>query len=60
VVELDFPLLELLLARLQADFVERLYGIRGVGVDVHGSVDNSIGSNSKDSGQLQPSGKNLA
>ena len=57
---MDFPLLELLLTGLQAKLIESLYSIRRVGVDVYGSVDNPIGTYSKDSGQLQPAGKDLA
>jgi hypothetical protein len=53
-------LLELLLTGLQAKLVESFDCIGGVGVDVYGSVDDSIGANSKDSGQLQPAGKDLA
>lgn len=60
VVELNLSLLELLLSGLQAKLVQRLDSIWSVGLHVHGCVNNSIGSNSEDASQLQPSGKNLA
>jgi hypothetical protein len=59
VVELDLPLLEFPLTRLEADLVECLHGIRNVCLDVHGCVNNSIRANSKDTSKLQPSSKNL-
>jgi len=60
VVELDLALLELALARLKTDLVEGLYGVGHVGLDVHGSVYDSIGADSKDAGQLEASSENLA
>jgi hypothetical protein len=60
VVQLDLPLLELPLARLKTNLVERLYGIGDVGLDVDGRVDDAVGSNTKDASQLETSGKNLA
>jgi hypothetical protein len=60
VVELDLPLLKLLLARLQTNLVESLYSEGDIGLDVYGSVDNSVGTYTKDSGQLQSSGEDLA
>lgn len=60
VVELDLSLLELPLARLKADLVESFYGIRNVGLNVHGCVHYSIGSNTEDSSQLETASKNLA
>jgi hypothetical protein len=59
-MEMDFPLLEFLLTRLQSKFVECFDSIRDVGLDVYGSIDNPISSNSKDSGQLNLSGENLS
>ena len=60
VVQLDLTLLELSLARLKTNLVKRLYGIRNVGLDVHGCVDDAVGSHTEDARQLQPSGENLA
>lgn len=60
VVELDLPLLELLLPRLQAKLVESLDGIGGVGVDVQSGVHYSIGANTENSGELQSSSQDLA
>jgi hypothetical protein len=60
VVKLYLPLLEFPLARLKADLVECLHGIRDVGLDVHGSVNNSICTYSEDSSELKPSSKNLS
>lgn len=59
VVELDLSLLELALTWLKADLVKRLYSIGDVGLNVHGSVDNSISADSEDTGELQPTSKNL-
>ena len=59
VVELDLSLLELALTRLEADLVKRLYSIGNVGLNVHGSVNNSISSDSKDTSKLQPTSKDL-
>lgn len=52
VVKLDLPLLELSLTRLEANLVQCLHSIGDVGLDVHGSVNNSISANTKDSSQL--------
>jgi hypothetical protein len=60
VVQLDLPLLELPLARLKTNLVERLYGVGDVGLDVDGSVDDAVGSNTKDASQLEASSENLA
>jgi hypothetical protein len=60
VVKLDLPLLEFPLARLKANLVECLHGIRDVGLDVHGCVNNSICAYSKDTSELKPSSENLA
>lgn len=60
VMKLNLSLLELALARLKAKLIERLYSIGDVGLHVHGSVDDSIGTHSKDASQLQSSGKYLA
>lgn len=60
VVEMNLALLELALARLQTNLVECLYGIGDVCLNVHGCVHDSVGSNSKDSGQLETSSKDLA
>jgi len=59
-MELDLTLLELSLARLKTNLVQCFYGIWNVGVDVHGSVNNSISSNTEDSGELQSSSQDLA
>jgi hypothetical protein len=60
VVKLDLPLLELPLARLKTDLVQCLHGIRNVGLDVHGCVNNSICAYPKDTSELKPSSKDLA
>lgn len=60
VVQLDLTLLELSLARLKTNLVERLYGIGNVGLDVDGCVDNAVGSNTKDASQLEASSQDLA
>lgn len=59
VVELDLPLLKLALAWLKANLVKRLYSIRNVGLNVYGSVDDSISSDSEDASKLKPTSKNL-
>ncbi len=59
VVELDLSLLELALARLKANLVQRLYSVRDIGLDVHGSVDNSISTHPEDTSKLKPTSKNL-
>jgi hypothetical protein len=59
-VELDLALLELALAGLKTNLVEGLYGIRHVALDVHGSVDDSIGTYTEDTSQLEASSENLA
>lgn len=46
VVKLNLSLLELALSWLEANLVQRLNSIWGVCLDVHGSVDYSISSNS--------------
>lgn len=60
VVELDLPLLELVLPGLEANLVQGLDGIGGVCVDVYGRVDDAVGTNAQDTCELQSSGKNLA
>lgn len=60
VVQLDLTLLELSLARLKTNLVERLYGVRNVGLDVDGRVDDAVGSNTKDASQLEASSQDLA
>ena len=60
VVQLDFPLLELPLPWFQAKFVEGFHGVGNVCLDVHGCVYDSIGSNTENTGQLQPSSQDLA
>jgi hypothetical protein len=59
VVKLDLSLLEFALTRLKADLVKCLYSVGNVGLNVHGSVDNSISSYSKDTSELQPTSKDL-
>lgn len=59
VVELDLALLKLALARLKANLVKRLYSIGNVGLNVHGSVDDSISSDSEDTSELKPTSENL-
>tara|TARA_R110002003_G_scaffold290_2_gene18531 strand:- start:20006 stop:20383 length:378 start_codon:yes stop_codon:yes gene_type:complete len=60
VMELDLPLLEFALARLEAKLVERLHSIWHIGLDVHGCVNDSVCSYTKNTGELQSSGKYLA
>jgi hypothetical protein len=55
-VELDLTLLELELAGIQPGLVEGLDGIEHISVDIHGSVDNAIGADSKNAGEFQPVG----
>jgi len=59
VVELDFSLLELPLARLETNLVECLYGIWDVGLDVHGCVHHAVSPYTKNAGQLKSSSKKL-
>ena len=59
VVELNLSLLELALTWLKANLVQRLYSVRDIGLDVHGSVDNSISTHPKDTSKLKPTSKNL-
>jgi len=49
VMELDFPCLELLLARFQTNLVQGLNRIRDTGENVYGGVDYAIGTYSQDS-----------
>ena len=58
VVKLDFPLLKLALSWIQADLVQSLDGIRGIGVNIDGCVNHTVGSNTKDAGKFKPVGKN--
>ena len=51
-MKLDFPLLELPLARLKSYFIECLHGIWNARLDVNRCIDNTICSYTKDSGQL--------
>ena len=60
VVELDLPLLELLLPGLQAELVESLDSVGSVCLDVQGGVHYSVGTDAEDSGQLQPSCQDVA
>lgn len=60
VVELDLPLLELALLRIEADLVERLDGIHDPCVDVLAGVDDAIGADAKDGSKTQTTGKDLA
>jgi hypothetical protein len=59
-VELDLTLLELALTGLKTNLVECLHGIRNVCLDVHGCVDDTICSHSKNAGELKPSSENLS
>lgn len=59
VVKLNLTLLKLVLTRLEANFVKRLHSIRNVGLDVHGGIDHSIGTNSENASELEPTSKNL-
>jgi hypothetical protein len=52
VVEFDFPLLELALSGVESKFVEGFHGIWDVGVNVDGSVDETIGSYFQNTRQL--------
>ena len=44
-VELDFPLLELSLSRVQSGLIQCLDGVKDVGVDIDGPVDDAIRTN---------------
>lgn len=57
VVELDLPLLVLELAGIQSGLVEGLDSIQDIGMNVDGRVDDAIGTDSQDAGQLQPVGQ---
>ncbi len=56
VMESDLPALEASLSLVQSQFGQGLHGIRDVGQDVDGLVDDSIGANSKDGHELQTAG----
>lgn len=45
-VEFDLSLLELALSRVESKFVEGFHGVWDVGVNVDGSVDDSVCSDS--------------
>lgn len=53
VVELDLPLLELALSGIETEFIEGLHRVWNVGMNVDGSVDDPVCSNSQDARQLQ-------
>jgi len=59
VVELDLPLLEAALARLQADAVESLDGIWSTSLEVDGLVDDAISTDTENLSELNASSKNL-
>jgi hypothetical protein len=59
VMQLHLSLLELSLPRLQADLVEGFDGIGSIGLDVQGSVDDTVRAHSKDTCQLESSGEDL-
>lgn len=60
VVQGDLAALEAVLARVQAGLGKGLDGIGDLSVQVDGLVDDTIGSNSKNRDQFQPSGKHTA
>lgn len=60
VVQFNLPLLESLLARLCMEFVESLDRVWCVGLQVHGRVNDAVGSDTKNTTQLQSPGKDLA
>lgn len=60
VVQLDFSLLEGPLSRFKANLVQSLYCILDSCAQIKCSVDNSIGTDTKDFSQLDASSKDLA
>lgn len=59
VVELYLALLESPLPWLQPELIQGLDSVWNSGVDVQGTVDDSIGANTKDAGQLQTVSQDL-
>lgn len=57
-VETDLALLVFELTGIQPGLVEGLDRITAMRVNVQGSVDNSVGANTKDASQFQPVGQN--
>lgn len=57
VVQANLALLVLELAGIQAGFVEGLDSIGDVGVDVHSSIDDTVGADAKDACEFQPVGQ---
>jgi hypothetical protein len=56
VVEADFALLVFQLAGIQAILVERLDGETDIGVDIDGSVDNTVRTHTQNASQFKPVG----
>jgi hypothetical protein len=59
-VELDLPLLELLLPWLKANLVECFHRIWDIGVHIQCSVNNSVCSNTENASELEPTSKYLS
>jgi len=59
VVQRDLTLLELSLASIQADLRERLYRVRGAGEDIDSSVNDTVRTDTKDTGQFYPTSQKL-
>lgn len=57
VVQTDLTLLVFELAGIQPGLVESLDGIADVGVDVQGSVHDTVGTDTEDAGEFQPVGQ---
>jgi hypothetical protein len=55
-MKFNLALLEPELAGIQTVLAENLDGIDFVGVNVHGGVNNAVGSDTQDSGEFQPVG----
>jgi len=60
VVQLNLSLLEGPLPGFKANLVQCLYGILNSRAHIERPVDNSVGTDTKDFGQLNASGKDLA
>jgi hypothetical protein len=56
-VQLDLALLEFELAVIQSGFVEGLDSIHHIGMDVNGSIDDTVSPYSQDSNEFQPVGQ---
>lgn len=60
VMEFYLALLESSLSGFQTNLVQRLDGVRYAGVDIQGTVDHSIGADTKDASELETVPKYLS